>query len=78
MSLYVLEYEPGARGCPAILKGEINMDWQWDDFEPHPDKFSIVEICGSFCFADAGRGQHRRANSAGVAQSSAEWGRLSL
>jgi hypothetical protein len=41
MQLFVIEYEPGARGCPTLLKGEINMDWQWDDFEPDPDKFAI-------------------------------------
>jgi hypothetical protein len=37
-----------------------------------------VEIPASFEIAVAGCSQQRRANSAGVAQSSAEWGRLSL
>ena len=39
---------------------------------------SEVEISGSVDIAVAGCSQQRRANSAGVSQSSAEWGRLSL
>lgn len=39
---------------------------------------SEAEIFGSSDIAVAGCSQQRRANLAGVAQSSAEWGRLSL
>jgi hypothetical protein len=47
MSLYVVEYLPGARGCPTLLKGEINMDWQWDGSDPNPDQF---EISGDYVY----------------------------
>jgi len=41
MDLYVVEYEPGGRGCPPVLKGRLNHAWEWDEFDPEPAKFEI-------------------------------------
>lgn len=29
-------YTPGARGCPVVLKGELNQPWSWDAHRPGP------------------------------------------
>lgn len=34
MSLWMVEYVAGARGCPVVLKGELNQPWAWDAFDP--------------------------------------------
>lgn len=41
MALFVITYEPGVRGCPLVLKGNLNHDWEWDEHDPDPDKFTI-------------------------------------
>ncbi|QIK71920.1 hypothetical protein G7070_06105 [Propioniciclava coleopterorum] len=33
MPLHIVDYVPGARGCPTVLKGTVNRDWAWDGFE---------------------------------------------
>ena len=43
-SHYVLEYDDTskARGCPQYLAGDLNHDWQWDHFDPNPDRFAVT------------------------------------
>ena len=42
MQLFVISYKAGAKGCPVLLKGVLNHDWTWDEFDPDPDKFNIT------------------------------------
>lgn len=42
MSLYVIDYGPEQRGCPLLLRGDINHDWEWDTYDPDPFKFAIT------------------------------------
>jgi hypothetical protein len=41
---YVLEYDDTgkAHGCPPLLAGDLNHEWQWDPFDPNPDRFAIT------------------------------------
>ena len=34
MTLYIVEYEPGAPGCPVHLNGTGSLDWTWNAFDP--------------------------------------------
>lgn len=43
MNLYIVAYVPGERGCPLLLKGDLNMDHHWDVFDPDIDKFDVPE-----------------------------------
>lgn len=42
MNYFVIEYLAGERGCPPILKGKISSDWQWDQLDPDPGKFTVT------------------------------------
>lgn len=42
MSLYVIDYGPEQRGCPLVLRGDINRDWEWDTYDPDPDRAVIT------------------------------------
>lgn len=42
MSLYVIEYGPEQRGCPLVLRGDLNHDWEWDTYGPDPFHFAIT------------------------------------
>lgn len=42
MSLYVIEYGPEQRGCPLVLRGDLNHDWEWDTYDPDPFQFVIT------------------------------------
>ena len=42
MELFVVEYEPGGRGCPPVLRGRLNHPWEWDEHDPDPSKFEIT------------------------------------
>jgi len=41
MNYFVIKYSSGAIGCPTILYGDLSSDWEWDIFDPHPEKFII-------------------------------------
>jgi len=43
MNYHVINYEPGAPGCPIFLSGLINKDWEWEPLDPTPDKFKISD-----------------------------------
>lgn len=42
-NFYILEYQSGERGCPTFFNADLNHDWQWDDYDPNPEKFIITE-----------------------------------
>jgi len=42
MKFYVIKYNSNEKGCPQVLKGDLNTDWEWDVFDPCPDKFVIT------------------------------------
>ena len=35
MTLFIVDYVPGARGCPPLLKGELNQDIAWSTVSEH-------------------------------------------
>jgi hypothetical protein len=39
---YLITYKSGARGCPTYFHHDLNHDWQWDEFDPDPDKFNVT------------------------------------
>ncbi|MBD9417392.1 hypothetical protein IB234_22750 [Pseudomonas sp. PDM16] len=44
MRWYIVDYDiSGKKGCPPYLKGELNHDWEWDDYDPDPFKFEISD-----------------------------------
>jgi hypothetical protein len=38
---YIVEYAGGSSGCPIYLAGEENCDWEWETYDPEPDKYVI-------------------------------------
>lgn len=42
MQLYVISYKPGERGCPVNPKGTLNHKWEWNQFDPNPEKLTIT------------------------------------
>nr|EMP15289.2 hypothetical protein ISGA_1306 [Gordonia sp. NB41Y] len=36
LTLWIVDYVAGARGCPVVLKGELDRRWEWDAFAPTP------------------------------------------
>jgi hypothetical protein len=40
--LFVVAYQGGSRGCPVVLKGDLNNDWEWDEHDPDPPNFSVT------------------------------------
>jgi len=36
VTLWIVDYVAGDRGCPLVLKGQLNRPWVWDQFDPEP------------------------------------------
>jgi hypothetical protein len=41
MNLYVVTYRADEHGCPLVLKGDLNHDWEFDTFDPNPESAEI-------------------------------------
>lgn len=36
MTLWIVDYAAGGRGCPAVLRGTLNQPWSWNAHRPEP------------------------------------------
>jgi hypothetical protein len=41
MNYFIIKYASGAVGCPVLVHGRLNPDWEWDLLDPHPEKITI-------------------------------------
>lgn len=38
---YVISYRPGESGCPEYFDGDLNLPWEWDEYDPGIDKVEV-------------------------------------